>query len=65
MKNFGKLLTLVILICFLAGCATPAPTAAPVTQPAEPAAPAAAEPAAAEPVNRPTLPFQRRQKSPH
>ncbi len=53
MKNFGKLLTLVILICFLAGCATPAPTAAPVTQPA-----------AAEPENRPTLPFQRRQKSP-
>jgi iron(III) transport system substrate-binding protein len=49
MKTFAKLLTLVLLISFLAGCATPAPTA--TQEPAEPAE--AAAPTAAEEVEKP------------
>jgi len=45
MKMFGKFLTAVLLITFLAGCATPAPTA--TQESAKPAAPQATEPPAA------------------
>jgi iron(III) transport system substrate-binding protein len=41
MKAFGKFLTIVLLISFLAGCANPTPVATEPAKPAEPAAPQA------------------------
>jgi iron(III) transport system substrate-binding protein len=43
MNKFGKLLTIVLLIAFLTGCGTPAPTATEAPKPADNAAPQATD----------------------